>query len=164
MQVVAAGSSQPVPGGSPEAGWVAAEVTVTVTDAGLDGPPAADAVRVVSIIGWRYRNAPRFLAERLGIDGADLGVIMAQHCEVARLTDGAIGLVTLATAGTAFDSTVNGVVGHVGAFGFIHRQPQRRIHIRIRATLARRHHDFAGNAGEDFATLGIFRAFFAFNG
>ncbi len=43
-------------------------------DAGLEGPPAADAVRVVSIIGWRYRNAPRFLAERLGIEGATLGV------------------------------------------------------------------------------------------
>ena len=42
-------------------------------DAGLDGPPAADAVCVVSIIGWRYRNAPRFLAERLGITGAVLG-------------------------------------------------------------------------------------------
>ncbi|WP_040493154.1 acetyl-CoA acetyltransferase [Ilumatobacter nonamiensis] len=41
-------------------------------DAGLDGPPTADSVRVVSIIGWRYRNAPRFLAERLGIDGAEL--------------------------------------------------------------------------------------------
>ena len=41
-------------------------------DAGLDGPPAADAVRVVSIIGWRYRNAPRFLAERLGIIDATL--------------------------------------------------------------------------------------------
>ena len=43
------------------------------SDAGLDGPPATDAVRVVSIIGWRYRNAPRFLAERLGIVGAALG-------------------------------------------------------------------------------------------
>jgi acetyl-CoA C-acetyltransferase len=42
-------------------------------DAGLDGPPAADVVRVVNIIGWRYRNAPRFLAERLGITGARLG-------------------------------------------------------------------------------------------
>jgi acetyl-CoA C-acetyltransferase len=42
-------------------------------DAGLDGPPQADAVRVVSIIGWRYRNAPRFLADRLGIKDAALG-------------------------------------------------------------------------------------------
>jgi acetyl-CoA C-acetyltransferase len=42
-------------------------------DAGLDGPPQADAVRVVSVVGWRYRNAPRFLAARLGIVGAALG-------------------------------------------------------------------------------------------
>jgi acetyl-CoA C-acetyltransferase len=42
-------------------------------DAGLDGPPQADVVRVVSIIGWRYRNAPRFLAERLGVTNAVLG-------------------------------------------------------------------------------------------
>lgn len=40
--------------------------------AGLDGPPEADSVRVVNIIGWRYRNAPRFLAERLGLTGCEL--------------------------------------------------------------------------------------------
>jgi acetyl-CoA C-acetyltransferase len=45
---------------------------IAIADAGLDGPPTADAVRVVSIIGWRYRNAPRFLAERLGINDAIL--------------------------------------------------------------------------------------------
>ncbi len=49
-------------------------VRTASADAGLDGPPAADAVRVVSIVGWRYRNAPRFLADRLGIEGATLGV------------------------------------------------------------------------------------------
>lgn len=42
-------------------------------DAGLDRTPAADAVRVVSLLSWRYRNAPRFLAERLGITPAELG-------------------------------------------------------------------------------------------
>ncbi len=42
------------------------------SDAGLDGPPDADSVRVVNVIGWRYRNAPRFLAERLGIADAEL--------------------------------------------------------------------------------------------
>ncbi|MDX2379151.1 MAG: acetyl-CoA acetyltransferase [Acidimicrobiia bacterium] len=41
-------------------------------DAGLAGPPQADSVRVVNVIGWRYRNAPRFLAERLGISDAEL--------------------------------------------------------------------------------------------
>ena len=48
-------------------------VLAATADAGLDGPPNADVVRVVSIIGWRYRNAPRFLAERLGIEDARLG-------------------------------------------------------------------------------------------
>ncbi len=43
-------------------------------DAGLAGPPAADTVRVVSILGWRYRNAPRFLAGRLGLHDVDLAV------------------------------------------------------------------------------------------
>ena len=37
------------------------------TDAGLDGPPVADAVRVVGQLSWRYGNAPRFLADRLGL-------------------------------------------------------------------------------------------------
>jgi acetyl-CoA C-acetyltransferase len=43
-----------------------------VRDAGLTSTPAADSVRIVNIIGWRYRNAPRFLAERLGITDAEL--------------------------------------------------------------------------------------------
>ena len=42
-------------------------VLAAADDAGLDGPPAADSVRVVNVIGWRYRNAPRFLAQRLGL-------------------------------------------------------------------------------------------------
>jgi acetyl-CoA C-acetyltransferase len=36
-------------------------------DAGLDGPPQANTLRVVSLLSWRYGNAPRFLAERLGL-------------------------------------------------------------------------------------------------
>ena len=48
-------------------------------DAGLDGPPVADSVRVVNIIGWRFRNAPRFLARRLGLGGPDQsGVELAE--------------------------------------------------------------------------------------
>ena len=43
-------------------------VLAASTDAGLDGPPAADALRVVSQLSWRYGNTPRFLAGRLGID------------------------------------------------------------------------------------------------
>ncbi len=42
-------------------------VLAAATDAGLDGPPAADAVRVVGQLSWRYGNTPRFLADRLGM-------------------------------------------------------------------------------------------------
>ena len=41
-------------------------------DAGLDGPPAADAIRVVSQLSWRYGNTPRFVADRLGLAPARL--------------------------------------------------------------------------------------------
>ncbi len=47
-------------------------VVAAATDAGLDAPPVADSLRVVNVIGWRYRNAPRFLAERLGQAPAEL--------------------------------------------------------------------------------------------
>jgi acetyl-CoA C-acetyltransferase len=43
-------------------------VLAASADARLDGPPEADALRVVSQLSWRYGNAPRFLAGRLGID------------------------------------------------------------------------------------------------
>jgi acetyl-CoA C-acetyltransferase len=42
-------------------------VSEAVADAGLDGPPAADAVRVVGQLSWRYGNTPRMLAQRLGL-------------------------------------------------------------------------------------------------
>ena len=47
-------------------------VRIAADDAGLDGPPSADSVRVVNIIGWRYRNPARFLAGRLGIEPTEL--------------------------------------------------------------------------------------------
>jgi acetyl-CoA C-acetyltransferase len=47
-------------------------VLAAASDAGLDGPPTPDALRVVSLLSWRYGNPPRFLAERLGIDPARL--------------------------------------------------------------------------------------------
>ncbi|NND75494.1 MAG: acetyl-CoA acetyltransferase [Ilumatobacter sp.] len=54
-------------------------VLAAAADAGLDGPPAADSVRVVNVIGWRYRNAPRFLARRLRLGGDDQsGVELAE--------------------------------------------------------------------------------------
>jgi acetyl-CoA C-acetyltransferase len=47
-------------------------VLAAVADAGLSSTPRADSVRVVNVIGWRYRNTPRFLAARLGIADAEL--------------------------------------------------------------------------------------------
>ena len=47
-------------------------VLAAAADAGLDGPPVADALRVVSLLSWRYGNPPRLLAERLGIERARL--------------------------------------------------------------------------------------------
>ncbi len=42
-------------------------VLAAAADAGLDGPPVADAVRVVGQLSWRYGNTPRMLADRLGL-------------------------------------------------------------------------------------------------
>ncbi|MGI9644906.1 MAG: acetyl-CoA acetyltransferase [Ilumatobacteraceae bacterium] len=47
-------------------------VRAAAEEAQLSGPPAADSLRVVNVIGWRYRNAPRFLAERLGLQPREL--------------------------------------------------------------------------------------------
>jgi acetyl-CoA C-acetyltransferase len=47
-------------------------ILAAVDDAGLDGPPDADALRVVSQLSWRYGNTPRFVAERLGLAPARL--------------------------------------------------------------------------------------------
>ena len=47
-------------------------VLAASTDAELDGPPTADAVRVVGQLSWRYGNVPRILAGRLGIEPARL--------------------------------------------------------------------------------------------
>ncbi|MEO1055625.1 MAG: acetyl-CoA acetyltransferase [Actinomycetota bacterium] len=43
-------------------------VRAAAEDAGLDGPPAADVLRVVCQYSWRYGNLPRFVAARLGLE------------------------------------------------------------------------------------------------
>ncbi len=48
-------------------------VLAASADAGLDGPPRVDSIRVVGLLSWRYRNPARFLAERLGLEPAELG-------------------------------------------------------------------------------------------
>jgi acetyl-CoA C-acetyltransferase len=47
-------------------------VLAASADATLDGPPKADALRMVGQLSWRYGNAPRFLAGRLGLEPARL--------------------------------------------------------------------------------------------
>lgn len=81
------------------------------TDAGLDGPPAADSVRVVNIIGGRFGNAPRLLAQRLALGGDDQqGVELAEstmggnspqsllNTTAAELLDGKVEIAILAGA------------------------------------------------------------------
>lgn len=47
--------------------FIAQAVRAAVTDAGLSSTPAADSVRVVSFLSWRYRDPARFIASELGI-------------------------------------------------------------------------------------------------
>ena len=51
---------------------MATAVQQAVGDAGLVSTPEADAVRVVSLLSWRYGNAPLLLAHQLGIAPRDL--------------------------------------------------------------------------------------------
>lgn len=48
--------------------FIAEAVRAAVSDAGLTSVPAADSVRVVSFLSWRYRDPARFIAAELGID------------------------------------------------------------------------------------------------
>ncbi len=86
-------------------------VLTAASDAGLDGPPAADSVRVVNILGWRFRNAPRFLAQRLGLGGPDqAGIELAEstaggnspqslvNATAAEILDGKVDVAILAGA------------------------------------------------------------------
>lgn len=46
-------------------------------DAGLGGGPAqVDAVRVVNLFSWRYRDPARYVAERVGLDAARTGHVV----------------------------------------------------------------------------------------
>jgi len=45
-----------------------------VSDAGLDSVPAPDAIRVVSLLSWRYGNPARFIADDLGLAPRETGL------------------------------------------------------------------------------------------
>ncbi len=48
-------------------------VSRAAADAGLRGVPAADAVRVVSLLSWRYGNPALLVADRLGLSPRETG-------------------------------------------------------------------------------------------
>jgi acetyl-CoA C-acetyltransferase len=49
-------------------------VRAAADDAGLDGVPRVDSIRVVSLLSWRYRNPARFLGERLQLAPSELAI------------------------------------------------------------------------------------------
>ena len=54
------------------AALMAEAVRAAAEDAKLAAVPDADSLRVVQLLSWRYHNAPRFVAERLGISPGEL--------------------------------------------------------------------------------------------
>ena len=49
-------------------------IRLAARDAGLDGVPAPDAIRVVSLLSWRYGNPARFIADDLGLSPRECGL------------------------------------------------------------------------------------------
>ncbi|MFM8793767.1 MAG: acetyl-CoA acetyltransferase [Acidimicrobiales bacterium] len=49
-------------------------IRLAARDAGLDGVPAPDAIRVVSLLSWRYGNPARFIAADLGLSPRECGL------------------------------------------------------------------------------------------
>lgn len=47
-------------------------------DAGLGALDAVQSMRVVNVIGWRYRNPARFVGDRLGLDTSPGGIELAE--------------------------------------------------------------------------------------
>jgi acetyl-CoA C-acetyltransferase len=53
---------------------MAEAVLRAASDAGLTGVPAADSIRVVGLLSWRYGNPAWAVAQRLGLEPAELAV------------------------------------------------------------------------------------------
>jgi acetyl-CoA C-acetyltransferase len=49
-------------------------IRLAASDAGLSSVPAPDAIRVVSLLSWRYGNPARFIADDLGLSPRQLGL------------------------------------------------------------------------------------------
>ena len=63
-----------------------AAIVEAASDAGLDGPPAVDSIRVVSSLSWRYGNPAWIIAQRLGQQPRELAYTggRRQHAADAR--------------------------------------------------------------------------------
>jgi acetyl-CoA C-acetyltransferase len=62
-------------GDAPEpAALMVRAIEAAANDAGLSGPPAADSIRVVSTLSWRYRNPAYVVAEGIGLEPRELAV------------------------------------------------------------------------------------------
>ena len=49
-------------------------ITLAATDAGLSSVPNPDAIRVVSLLAWKYGNPAHFIAQDLGLTPRELGL------------------------------------------------------------------------------------------
>jgi acetyl-CoA C-acetyltransferase len=49
-------------------------ITLAASDAGLSSVPNPDAIRVVSLLSWKYGNPAQFIAEDLGLTARELGL------------------------------------------------------------------------------------------
>lgn len=49
-------------------------ITLAASDAGLSSVPNPDAIRVVSLLSWKYGNPAQFIAEDLGLTPRELGL------------------------------------------------------------------------------------------
>ena len=56
------------------AALMARAIEAAADDAGLAAPPAADSIRVVSTLSWRYQNPAYVVAQRLGLEPRELAV------------------------------------------------------------------------------------------
>lgn len=88
---------------------MAEAIRSAATDAGLQGVPEPQSLRVVSQLTWRYGNAPAVVAERLGITPGDLAYTTnggnspqsLVNTTAAEIQSGALDLAIL-TGGEAF--------------------------------------------------------------
>jgi acetyl-CoA C-acetyltransferase len=99
---------------------MAEAIAAAAADAKLDGVPAADSLRVVSLLSWRYGNPAWVLAQRLGIEPRQLAVTtnggnspqMLVNATAREIQDGQLDVAVL-TGGEAFRTRMRAKKGDV---------------------------------------------------